>query len=150
MTLSHNQEVALHRQLVAFEGFKTKPYKDTLGNLTIGVGHLLKKGLTRRAIECILDDDIDEAAQWLSTALPWTSTLDPIRYRVLLDMTFNLGPGMGEFRATLKAVKAGQFEEASRHMLDSLWAEQVGRRAQILAAMMRTGVDPFADPVVVP
>ena len=55
-------------------------------------------------------------------------------------MVFNLGLSrFRRFRKTIAAIKAGDWEQAAREMLASLWARQVGRRAQELAEMMRRG-----------
>jgi lysozyme len=57
-----------------------------------------------------------------------------------VNMSFNLGlhrlAGFVRFR---EAVANGQFEAASRHMLDSGWASQVGNRAVRLAKQMKDG-----------
>src|SRR6185312_8317915 len=46
------------------EGVRASPYRDVEGNLTIGVGHNLDcVPLSARAIDLILDDDIQAVAQ---------------------------------------------------------------------------------------
>lgn len=53
-------------------------------------------------------------------------------------MAFNLGVrGLCQFVRTLGFVQEGQYEQAAAAMLQSRWAQQVGRRAQQLAALMR-------------
>lgn len=150
MTLPHKHETALHRQLLQHEGLRLKPYRDTEGHLTIGIGHLLSKGISRRVAEAIFEDDLEEATTWLVGAFPWVTTLDPVRQRVLIDMAFNLGPKLGEFRNTLRAVRGGDWAAAAAGMRNSLWAKQVGGRAETLAQMMETGKDPFADDEILP
>jgi lysozyme len=55
-------------------------------------------------------------------------------------MCFNLGvTRLGGFVNTLAAMKRGDYEAAADGMMKSLWASQVGRRAQRLAKMMREG-----------
>jgi lysozyme len=76
----------------------------------------------------------------LNRLLPWWSTLDDVRARVLVNMAFNMGAvGLAQFHQTLAAVRAGAYEAAASGMLHSLWARQVGPRALRLAEMMRTG-----------
>jgi len=41
----------------------------------------------------------------------------------------------------IAALKEDNYDKAADEMLDSLWAEQVGKRAKRLALMMRTGED---------
>jgi lysozyme len=55
-------------------------------------------------------------------------------------MAFNLGiAGLQRFTKFLAALEQKDYETAATEMLDSVWAEQVGRRAQRLAAQMRSG-----------
>ncbi len=57
-------------------------------------------------------------------------------------MAFNLGmAGLLKFQKMITAIGCMDYGGAADEMLDSRWARQVGRRAQRLAEMMRTGVD---------
>lgn len=133
---------ALYADLLRDEGSRNRPYRDSVGKLTIGIGHNLDDvPLSPRAIRVIWEDDVEDHWLALQRALPWIDTLNPVRQRVLLNMAFNLGvPGLLAFKTTLGHVKAGRFADASVAMLASLWARQVGARAQRLATQMRTGL----------
>jgi lysozyme len=135
---------ALIRQIRLHEGERLKPYRCTAGKLTIGVGRNLDdRGITREESAMLLDGDIRLLEIELFRALPWASALDDVRQRVLLDMAFNLGlPGLLQFKRTLEAIRTGQYQQAATMMLDSLWARQVGQRAERLARMMATGATP--------
>jgi lysozyme len=135
---------ALIRQIRLHEGERLKPYRCTAGKLTIGVGRNLDdRGITREESAMLLDGDIRLLEIELFRALPWASALDDVRQRVLLDMAFNLGlPGLLLFKRTLEAIRTGQYQQAATMMLDSLWARQVGQRAERLARMMATGATP--------
>jgi lysozyme len=135
---------ALIRQIRLHEGERLKPYRCTAGKLTIGVGRNLDdRGITREESAMLLDNDIRLLEIELFRALPWASALDDVRQRVLLDMAFNLGlPGLLQFKRTLEAIRTGQYQQAATMMLDSLWARQVGQRAERLARMMATGATP--------
>jgi len=135
---------ALIRQIRLHEGERLKPYRCTAGKLTIGVGRNLDdRGITREESAMLLDGDIRLLEIELFRALPWASALDDVRQRVLLDMAFNLGlPGLLRFKRTLEAIRTGQYQQAATMMLDSLWARQVGQRAERLARMMATGATP--------
>ena len=132
----------LYADLLRDEGSRDRPYRDTVGKLTIGIGHNLDDvPISPRAIRVLWEDDIEAHWRGLQRALPWVLTLDPLRQRVLLNMAFNLGvPGLLAFKTTLEHVRAGRFDRAADAMLHSLWAKQVGARAQRLAAQMRTGL----------
>ncbi len=137
---------ALKRQLIQNEGLKLKPYRDTVGKLTIGVGRNLDdRGITEAEAEYLLNNDILATIQALQ-ARPWFQAVkdDEIRARVLIDMAFNMGiKKLEQFQETLACVQAGDFNGASVHMMDSKWAKQVGQRAQKLSHMMCYGVDAF-------
>lgn len=132
------------RQLRLHEGERLKPYRCTAGKLTIGVGRNLEdRGITAQESAMLLANDIATEERALFEALPWASGLDEVRQRVLLDMAFNMGIAtLLEFKLTLGAIQAGQYERAASMMLDSRWAKQVGQRADRLSRMMATGKDP--------
>lgn len=128
-------------QLKAHEGLRLKPYRDTVGKLTIGVGRNLDDvGLREGEAMFLCFCDVAAVEQALDARLPWWRSLDASRRAVLIDMGFNLGvPGLCAFTDTLAAVEAGRYGDAAQSMLRSRWAGQVGRRAATLSRMMRTG-----------
>lgn len=123
------------------EGVRLKPYRDTVGKLTIGVGRNLDDvGISEDEANAMLQNDISGACGDLDDALPWWETLDPVRQRVLVNMCFNMGiETLLGFHATLGAIQRGDWQAAHDGMLASHWADQVGARAQRLANMMLTG-----------
>lgn len=143
-------------QLMRHEGSKRDAagmhvaYRCPAGKWTIGYGHNLEANpifglgansrITEEHARRILEGDINKFAPRLLTTLPWISSLAPARRGVLLNMAFNLGiPGLLKFNNTLANVKMGNYSMAANGMLQSLWARQVGRRAQELSQQMRTG-----------
>ncbi|MFQ5540210.1 MAG: glycoside hydrolase family protein [Candidatus Binatia bacterium] len=131
----------LHDMLIRHEGLRLKPYLDTKKKLTIGVGRNLDDvGITRDEAWALLNNDIARVRREVKRAFPWFSKLNPVRKDVVLNMVFNLGlQRFRVFRKAIAAIKAKDWDEAARQMLDSRWARQVGRRARELAAMMRRG-----------
>ena len=122
-------------------------YTDSLGYLTIGVGHLIDKRMGGRLpdamIDQLLDYDILAKTAELRTALPWAEDLDVVRHAVLVDMAFNLGvSGLCKFQHFLASLQAGHYDQASQEMLQSLWAAQVKTRATRLSGMIKTGLWP--------
>lgn len=137
-----NREL-LRGQLKRDEGTELKLYVDTVGKASIGTGrNLTDKGITPREADMMLDNDIDEAVAALDVNLPWWADLDEPRRRVLVNMAFNMGINtLLTFRHTLDLISHGQYAAAANAMMDSRWADQVGKRANRLAETMRTGVD---------
>ena len=131
----------LHRQLPIDEGSHSKPYRDTVGKLTIGVGRNLDDvGLRQNEIYYLLDNDIAAAEDDARALIDTFDQLTEARKAVLVNMAFNLGRDrlMG-FAQMLQAVRNGRWEDAAAAMLDSKWAIQVGARATRLADAMRAG-----------
>lgn len=125
------------------EGWRPHPYLDTTGHWTIGFGRNLSEvGISRDEGMLLLEHDLAAAGETLYRIAPWAIDLDEVRRAVLTDMCFNLGPKLGEFRRTLDAVKAGDYDSAAALMVQSKWAKQVGTRAVRLAEMMRHGAWP--------
>jgi lysozyme len=131
----------LTEQLIRDEGLRLKPYTDTVGKLTIGVGrNLTDRGITQTEALYLLNNDMDVADLDCRALLPWWDPIDPVRQGVLVNMCFNLGADrFKKFVNTLALVQAHDYERASIQMLQSLWAEQVGDRALRLADQMRSG-----------
>jgi lysozyme len=76
----------------------------------------------------------------LERTFPWYHELDDVRKAVLIDMCYNMGIStLKQFYTTLGLIKDGNYTEASRQMLKSLWAKQVKGRAKRLSRMMETG-----------
>lgn len=142
----------LEAELRRDEGVRYEPYADTAGNQTIGVGHNMKVSplsdgwtlpLTDAQVDQLLARDITTTLAKLDRFLPWWRGLSEVRQRVLANMCFNLGiGGLLTFRNTLTDVKTGFYTAAATGMRSSLWARQVGERAQRLAQAMQTGVMP--------
>ena len=136
-------------QLKRDERLRLLPYSDSVGKLTIGYGRNLEdEGISPAEAEILLTDDIARAKADLDQYLPWARQLDDARYGVLLNMCFNMGigdatkgTGLLGFKHTLALVQAGDYVGASKAMLQSKWAVQVGARANPrLANQMATGV----------
>lgn len=126
------------------EGFRSKPYVDTTGHLTIGYGrNLTDKGISDEVADLMLEEDIAEATAALYSTLPWVRKLSAVRQVVLIDMCFNMGlKGLLSFRNMLRYAEQGNHEKVVEHMLSSKWARQVKTRATRLAEMWRTNSYP--------
>ena len=138
----------LRAMLVADEGLRLKPYRDTVGKLTIGVGRNLDDvGLSKIEAMYLLENDINRAIRDLVAVFDWFPLLDPVRQCVMVNMAFNMGigsekRGLRSFHNTLAAVARGDYAAAAAGMRRSKWAKQVGNRAERLARMMESGQFP--------
>lgn len=128
-------------QLRRDEGLRLKPYTDTAGKLTIGIGrNLSDRGITEEEADMMLLTDLRHVVNDLNRALPWWVSLNEVRQEALANMLFNLGlPRLLTFKKLLAALEAGQWARAAAEALDSRWAQQVGARAVRIAEMFQTG-----------
>lgn len=133
--------MTIEEQLTRDEGLRLKPYTDSVGKLTVGVGrNLTDVGLSHDEAMMLLRNDIAHAANLLKKVFPWTESLDEARRGALINMSFNMGvAGLAGFHNFLAKLQAGDYPGAAAEMLDSKWAEQVGPRAQRLSRQIETG-----------
>lgn len=139
----------LNKELRRDEGVKYSPYRDSVGILTVGVGHNIEAKplpadwtfpLTDAQVDQLLSQDLEEVFVGLDKNVPWWRSLSYERQRVLVNMAFNLGiKGLMGFKNTLASIKSGLYQSAAEGMLASKWASQVSARAKRLAAMMVMG-----------
>lgn len=128
-------------QLERHEDLKLKPYVDSVGKLTIGVGRNLDDvGISHSEAMLMMSNDVEAAETELTRRFPIVKKLDETRYFVLVNMCFNLGsPRLAGFKKMWLAIEAQDWPKAALEMLDSKWAKQVGNRAIELATQMREG-----------
>lgn len=123
-------------QIVADEGYRSRPYKDSRGLWTIGFGHLIKEGenfkdLTpHKAVE-MLRKDYKYASDSVENKYPWAEKETRL---VLTNMTFQMGVnGVSKFKNTLTHLENKEYDEAASEMLDSRWCSQTPNRCSRLA-----------------
>jgi len=129
---------------VVYDDATGKPIKKgdkITGIPTIGWGqNLVDLGLNDYICEQLLQMVITNTHYALKQRFPIYERLDRIRQEALIDMAFNLGiAGIGKFKKMWVALAAGDYERAGVEMMDSLWARQVGPRANELEEMIVTG-----------
>ena len=136
--LSDGSVETLTQRIERHEGLRLKPYTDTTGKITIGVGHnLTDDGLTLVQVEDIFENDLQTAQDALRRDLPWTDALTPIRREVFVELSFNLGmPRLLLFTTFLSFAEAGDWDHASADLLTTKWAVQVKSRAVELAHLL--------------
>jgi len=133
----------LAERIKGHEGYSNEVYRDTLGNLTVGYGHLLSEGSVVPDHVCHLLFDYDLAMAISDFMRLPKSTIDHLnkaRRSVIVEMIFNMGlPKVLQFVKMWEAIKSNDFNKAADEMLDSNWARQVKSRAVVLANIMRSG-----------
>ena len=124
------------RQLEKDEGFRAKPYQDSAGVWTIGHGLTYLTKDESAAIVAMRLDDIQDRLN----RERWYRKLSDKRKDVIIQMVYNLGfYGVCQFVNMIDAIDREDWNSAADEMLNSKWAEQVGKRAKRLAKQMRRG-----------
>ena len=126
--------------LIKHEGVRSKPYKDSLGILSIGIGRNLERGLRPNEIQFLFENDLEEAELIARKLVPNFDSLSDNRKAILLDMAFNLGETrLAKFKNMLLAIAKEEYQKAADQMKDSLWYRQVGNRGVELVNLMVRG-----------
>ena len=130
----------LKERIKSNEGFSSKPYKDQLGYLTIGYGHLilpnenilLKKQIHKKELEEIFEKDFKKALSDFNSAFK-SLTLNEKESELLIEMIFQLGiKGCLKFKNLIKNIKKGNKHLVCFDMMDSLWYKQTPNRVKTL------------------
>jgi GH24 family phage-related lysozyme (muramidase)/uncharacterized protein YcbK (DUF882 family) len=131
------------------EGRRNRPYKDSKGLWTIGVGHLIGDGKTlspdmnRDFTDKEIDDlfakdyrDHEKAA----TNIPGYQNLNDNGKAALIDLTFNMGPSWyKKWPNFTEQLKSGDIDGAAKNLEGSDWYKQVGHRGPDVVNMLRAG-----------
>lgn len=126
--------------LILGEGIRKKPYVDTVGKVSIGIGrNLTDNGLSDDELYFLFSNDLKEAHQTAAGFIHYAH-LNPPRRAVIIEMAFNMGQyRLAGFKKMWEALSTGNYYMAASEMLDSKWASQVGNRAKRLATIMERG-----------
>lgn len=125
-------------QIFNDEGLRLCQYKDSLGNATIGVGHLVleKDNLpqcitSHQAIELLMKD-YRYAKDNVEKRYPWAEGEVKL---ILINMTFQLGENrLAKFQQTLLHLKNKEYQLAAGEVLDSTLYKQTPKRLERHAA----------------
>ncbi len=116
--------------IIKHEGLQLKPYKDTIGKVTIGVGrNLTDNGITEAEAAYLLNNDINSARQSAAKLFNKFEELNEVRQAVLIDLAFNMGyTKLSQFKRFIAAIEKEDFVTASQELKNSAWYNQVGSR----------------------
>jgi lysozyme len=135
------RKMTIEEMLIKHEGLRLKPYMDSTGNLTIGVGRNLERGITAKEAAILLDNDIKNVKAQLTAIGSVYNDLSATRKMCLEDMCFNMGiKKLLGFRKMFIALSEKDYEKAAEEMLKSKWAQQVKGRSKELAALMKKNI----------
>lgn len=127
-------------QLRRDEGVRYRPYLDSRGLTTIGVGRCLDKNpLSDTEVDFLLANDVARVQAELAP-FAWYQGLDEVRKGAVENLAFNLGlGGLLHFPKFLAALAKQDWVTAASELANSQWALQVGERATRLEQQVATG-----------
>ena len=126
---------ALIKRIGVNAGFRSKPYKCSVGVWTIGHG---LTWLTEEESLHILTGRISELHLKLLDDLDWYKDIPPEIQGVIIEMCYQMGfTGFTKFKRAIAHMKNREWQLASEEMLDSLWARQTTNRAKQLADIVQ-------------
>lgn len=127
----HFDRELIRKRLIDFEGLELKLYFCKSDKPTIGVGrNCLDNGITEEEAMYLLNNDIKTVIKKLDKHwITWRKLPITAQY-VCIDLVFNMGINtFMSFRKTRAYMEMEEWEKAGDELLDSKYAEQVGRRA---------------------
>ena len=140
----------LRKELENDEGKVHTIYKDHLGYLTFGIGHLIVKHdpeygkeigtyvLEHRVIKAF-EQDIEIVLSDCNRLYEDFEDLPEEVQRVIANMMFNMGyTRLSKFKGMKRGVDARDWNAAADEMVDSRWYNQVTNRANRLVERMRS------------
>jgi lysozyme len=155
--ISNTLKHIVFNQLELEEGYKKFRYKCDTGHWTIGKGynldanplklssteleHLEKFGCSEEKADELLLMHVEKNCLPECESFEFWDDLDDVRKYVLIGMVYQMG-SIKSWKNTLAAIGSGDYEKASRMMLQSKWAKQTPNRANFMAEIMKTGVIP--------
>ena len=122
------------------EGFSIKPYKDKLGNLTIGYGHLIKKNevylknknQTHQYLLDLFQKDFKKTVEAYNVNF-FKYNFNRKEERLLIEMIFQLGiKNVLKFKKMISNLKSKNKYLTAFEMMNSLWYKQTPKRVEIL------------------
>ncbi|TVL97178.1 MAG: hypothetical protein CV087_22705 [Candidatus Brocadia sp. WS118] len=99
-----------------FEGLELKPYKDSAGHMTIGYGHLIRRGETFYEIneemaEQLLMRDIEDVEKQIAKHVK--VPLNQNQYDALVSWLFNIGIDAALKGTVIKKLNEGKYYDAA-------------------------------------
>jgi GH24 family phage-related lysozyme (muramidase) len=140
-------EEEIKQMIIKHEGKINRPYKDSLGLWTVGVGHLIGDGksLPPEMNREFSDEEVmamfeKDYAHHRSAAMniPGFDKLNGKGQGALTDLTFNMGPSwISKWPKLKKQLEEGDTEAAAKNLEQSKWYGQVGNRAPTIVSLIK-------------
>lgn len=130
----------LELEVATDEGWRAKPYQDSVGIWTVGYGFNLEanpmpEAVGRYWMRMILVECIEDLMTF-----PFWDLANEARRHAFINMRYNLGPSRFRgFRNMIAAANRGDWITAAKQARDSKWYEQVKTRGPRVVTAIETG-----------
>ena len=147
VSMPSGDDASIMAMIEKHEGKREKPYRDSRGLWTVGVGHLIGPTLPPEWNKIFTDQEINQLfakdyAEHKAAAerIPGFEKLNANGKGAVIDLTFNMGPAWyKKFPAAAAALAKGDMQTFANEMQNSAWFKQVGNRGPTIVAMIRSG-----------
>ncbi len=128
----------LKKRIKSNEGFSSKPYKDQLGHLTIGYGHLilsnethlLKTKTNKAQLNSIFNQDFERALRDYKRFIKQKNHNRKDK-EILIEMIYQMGAKkVLKFKKLILNMKKNKKHLVCFEMMDSLWYTQTPNRVK--------------------
>lgn len=144
--MEFSQNIINH--FITVEGLRLTSYQDTMGNWTIGVGHLLGEStesqyhgmvITYQQAVDYLQQDLSGAYDDCCNIYPeYTAYSDNVQL-ALLDMCFNLGSHtVKKFTTFISLIEQQNFNAAAQDLFGTAWFKQVPNRVKEVVLLLES------------
>jgi lysozyme len=144
-------DAAAKQMIAKHEGIRDKPYQDSLGLWTVGIGHLIGDGKTlpeswnrkfsKEEIMAMFDVDYEHHKAAAMKNIPNFEKMSGAMKAAFVDLTFNMGPAwINKWPNLKKQLDGMDIEGAISNLAGSKWATQVGKRAENIVGMLKSGM----------
>ena len=136
--------ITLKNRIKKNEGFRSIAYKDSLGFMTIGYGHLIKKNekkylnqkFSKKHLSEVFDKDFQQALSDFKKNYKRNKFPKNVE-EVFIEMIFQIGiQKQKKFYKILKHIKNKNLFMAALEMKNSLWNKQTPKRVDILTKIL--------------
>jgi GH24 family phage-related lysozyme (muramidase) len=137
----------------AAESDKLTAYKDSMGNWTVGRGHMLQPPdrdwtgytITPAQDGAFFNGDVSSAVKFAQGLPEWNSLDTPCRENAVIELCFNMRGKWLTFAKCRAAIQAKNWQVAHDELLNSVWETEVhATRANRIANYLLTGTYPGA------
>jgi len=133
------------KMVIRHEGIRTKPYKDSLGLWTVGVGHLIGDGkslppewnreFSQQEVMNLFEQDFAHHVDIAEKGPGYMSANDSAKGG-FIDLSFNLGKWWTVMKQAAKRAAGGDYVGTAEELKDSKWFTQVGNRAKEVTSLI--------------